>query len=323
MVPKELAKTRDQAMKAIYKMNETGFFVKPSEDFRKSLAKNMRQEIRKNTSLANKYRTGQNQEEETKAAYTNWIELETWRIMEVEQSSRLSINSMGIGPILSGIVFTLMQGLTFAAPGIPETYTSAATVMVNAPTEMLSFTGAILGAKHLGLERFPWLMSNDEQKNLQIMAKIFEKSTKQYENIIKMKGKEHVDVEEITDAELHQIYNPFLNTMGLGRFFVRKGIWLWKVWDEWKQKNEHKEGSPILSEHNPKGMWYCPNRNALLFKKLFCSELVVENWKNGMVYLITLPRTNTVQSLSPKALALEFWLRMNMEKNHFYVSVYI
>jgi hypothetical protein len=46
----------------------------------------------------------------------------------------------------------------------------------------------------------------------------------------------------------------------------------------------------------------------------------VENWKNGMVYLITLPRTNTVQSLSPKALALEFWLRMNMQKNHFYVS---
>jgi hypothetical protein len=173
--------------------------------------------------------------------------------MEVEQASRLSINSMGIGPIVSSVIFTMMQGVTEVASFIPETATSAVSVMFNAPTEMISFTGAIIGANNLGLERFPWLMSNDEQKNLQIMAKIFEKSSKQYENIMR-EGKDQF--EEITDAELHKIYNPFINTMGLGKWFVRKGIWLWKKWDAFKQRNEYKRKELAgLAEYNPKSMW--------------------------------------------------------------------
>jgi ribosomal protein S17E len=229
------------------------------------LAKDMRLEVRKTPSIVNKYRRGRNKEEEIRAAYTNWIEQQTWRTMEVAQSSRLSINSMGIGPIVSSVIFTMMQGVTSAAPTIPgtdfklipETVTSAVSVMFNAPTEMISFTGAILGANNLGLERFPWLMSNDEQKNLQIMAKIFEKSSKQHENII---GGGQGHLEEITDAELHKIYNPILRTMGIGRFFVRKGIWLWKKWDQFKQRNEYKKKeSGALSEHNPNSMWNCRN----------------------------------------------------------------
>jgi hypothetical protein len=261
MVPKELAKTRDQTMKAIYKMKEMGFFEKPSEDFQKSLAKDMRKQMRDlhgnfwKIMLRHKYRQGKNPKEEIKAAYTNWIEHEAWRTMEVEQSSRLSINSMGIGPILSSIVFTLMQGLTMAAPGVPEQLTSAVSVMVNAPTEMLSFTGAIIGANSWGFERFPWLLSNDEQKNLQIMGKIFEKSTKHYE-LFKEGNELAAKIVEITDDELHRIYNPILRTMGIGRFFVKRGIWLWKKWDQHKQRGEYKRKELAgLTGNNEKRMY--------------------------------------------------------------------
>jgi hypothetical protein len=245
-------------MKAIYKMNESGFFAKPSEEFRKGLAEDMRKQIREwhekmwKKMFANKYRLGKNAEEETQAAYTNWIEKEAWRSMEVESSTRLSINSLGIGPIVSSIVFTMMQGLQNSAEWLPESVTSAVSVMFNSPTEMISFTGAILGANNLGVERFPWLLSNDEQKNIQIMAKIVEKSTEQYGRHLektadpKPEGtaadkKPKETFVEITNEELHKIYNPMINTMGLGKFFLRQGIRLWKKWDQFKQRKQYKQ----------------------------------------------------------------------------------
>jgi hypothetical protein len=146
----------------------------------------------------------------------------------------------------------MMQVLQNTAESIPETLTSAVTVMFNSPTEMLSYTGAILGAKHLGIERFPWLLSNDEQKNMQIMAKIFEKSKEQYDK----KGTDEAkNVVEITDKELHEIYNQILNTMGMGKFFLRRGYWLWKKWDQFKQRKEYKQKELAgLSENNEKSM---------------------------------------------------------------------
>jgi hypothetical protein len=46
--------------------------------------------------------------------------------------------------------------------------------MFNSPTEMISFTGGILGANNLGIEKYPWLLSTDEQKNAQLLGLIFQ-----------------------------------------------------------------------------------------------------------------------------------------------------
>jgi hypothetical protein len=228
-------------MKSIYKLKEGGFFTEATEEFKHELAQNMRKKFQNwhenffwKNMFANKYRTGLNEKEEINPAYTEWIERETWRSMEVEQASRLAINSLGIGPIISSIVFTMMQGLGIGVPKMPEELTSAVTVMFNSPTEMISFTAAILAANNIGWERCPWLTSNDEQKNIQIMAKIFEKSRDQYE-------KNNKELVEITDKELHTIYNPYLTTMRAGKLLTKFGIFLWKKWDRFKERKEYKQ----------------------------------------------------------------------------------
>jgi hypothetical protein len=48
--------------------------------------------------------------------------------------------------------------------------------------------------------------------------------------------------------------------MGIGKFFVREGIWLWKIWDERKAKDEYEQKKLAgLAEHNPNSMWTCPS----------------------------------------------------------------
>jgi len=40
-------------------------------------------------------------------------------------------------------------------------------------------------------------------------------------------------------------------------------------------------------------------------------NLLVPNWKEGVVYLVIFPRTHSIPSSSPSSLKLETWLRMN------------
>lgn len=112
MVPIELMKTRDEIIKSLHYKMENGFFPKPTNEKQDEMAQEMRENYAKLWIkwFGKKPLHKQMQPMEARNwAYINWLEKQTWRTMEVEQSSRLAINSMGIGPIISSIVFLIMQ----------------------------------------------------------------------------------------------------------------------------------------------------------------------------------------------------------------------
>ena len=138
--------------------------------------------------------------------------------MKIEKTAAMSVNSMGIGALLSFITFIPMY---FASKYdmVPETLLKITTILINTPTEILSFGVGILTANGVGVEWMEKYLSTDTMKNKQMVRMIFDRTMHQYLDVT---GK----FNKISEEEVYTIFHPKLaGTFGFGSGVVKTMLW--------------------------------------------------------------------------------------------------
>uniref|UniRef100_A0A915MAH6 Uncharacterized protein n=1 Tax=Meloidogyne javanica TaxID=6303 RepID=A0A915MAH6_MELJA len=138
--------------------------------------------------------------------------------MKIEKTAAMSVNSMGIGALLSFLTFIPMY---FASKYdmVPETLLKITTILINTPTEILSFGVGILTANGVGVEWLEKYLSTDTMKNKQMVRMIFDRTMEQYLDVT---GK----FNKISEEEVYTIFHPKLaGTFGFGSGVVKTMLW--------------------------------------------------------------------------------------------------
>ncbi|CAK5081549.1 unnamed protein product [Meloidogyne enterolobii] len=180
MVPQEFNKWRDHQRSALYKLYDQGFLPKPDSDkivlkWRKIAEK--KQTIRKSIFsifAAKKPETSPKiTNKERDIAFREFIKSKIEASMDIQKTSAMTINSMGIGALISSLVlFTLYFPSLFGVK-IPEVLEKIFIIVVNTPTEMISFVAGIFSANKFGAETVEKWWSTDDMKNRQMVSEIY------------------------------------------------------------------------------------------------------------------------------------------------------
>ncbi|CAK5126875.1 unnamed protein product [Meloidogyne enterolobii] len=138
--------------------------------------------------------------------------------MKIEKTAAMSVNSMGIGALLSFLTFIPMY---FASKYdmVPEKLLKITTILINTPTEILSFGVGILTANGIGVEWMEKYLSTDTMKNKQMVRLVVDRTIEQYMDI---KGR----FNKISEEEVYNIFHPKLAlTYGFGNKVVKTMLW--------------------------------------------------------------------------------------------------
>ena len=190
MAPMQVASAREEMIAAVIQQRNSGFFKTPdvpvfdNGDLH-ALAKALERDAAKDVESALETTPGINQ----------------------------TINSMGIGQMISFFAgFAPFTALTHTGK-LPEMAKKIAAIAINQPTEVLSLATGILTGNYVG--HLPGLLSTDNEKNDKIAALILDSARQRVENA--QKGMMDTTV-EITEKQLQRIEHPALElTFPLGR----------------------------------------------------------------------------------------------------------
>jgi hypothetical protein len=124
--------------------------------------------------------------------------------LEVAPGDGLAIHSMGIGALVSQLVFLPIDGLARIGR-LDEVVKSIVAIITNTPTEIISTTiGSVTGPRLGGLGK---AMTTDAEKDRLVMALIADKAIQR----LNAPDANHPDASvEITEAELRAIEHPSL-----------------------------------------------------------------------------------------------------------------
>ena len=138
--------------------------------------------------------------------------------MAIDKSAAMAVNSMGIGSVLSFVTFIPTYiGSQFNL--LPEVLVKIVTILINTPTEILSFGVGILTANGIGAEWMEKFLSTDSMKNKQMVRLIFDKSIEQ------LKDHKH-EFRKIDERQVYEIFHPKLAfTYGFGQGIVNTMNW--------------------------------------------------------------------------------------------------
>uniref|UniRef100_A0A1I8B256 Uncharacterized protein n=1 Tax=Meloidogyne hapla TaxID=6305 RepID=A0A1I8B256_MELHA len=181
--------------------------------------------------------------EERDLAFREHIKSKIESSMDIQKTSAMAINSMGIGSLLSQIVlliifFPSIKGI------IPETVEKIFLIIVNTPTEILSFGAGIIASKW-GAEKIEKWWSTDDMKNKQMVRLIIDRTIKQMNHPDK-------EFQEIKENEIYKIYHPKLQILyrfgkGITKFMIVAFKFMTKP-SLFKQINLSKITLPLIKE---------------------------------------------------------------------------
>uniref|UniRef100_A0A914LD64 Uncharacterized protein n=1 Tax=Meloidogyne incognita TaxID=6306 RepID=A0A914LD64_MELIC len=243
LVPLEFAEWEQNTRAALFLKYSTGFFPKPDVEYltvkiRKDEKDRQREKNKKfirrmfnkilgilPQPLGNKFRKKKPgydypaiSDGEKNEKLRMFIESKVKASMKIEKTAAMSVNSMGIGALLSFLTFIPMY---FASKYdmVPETLLKITTILINTPTEILSFGVGILTANGVGVEWMEKYLSTDTMKNKQMVRMIFDRTMQQYLDVT---GK----FNKISEEEVYTIFHPKLaGTFGFGSGVVKTMLW--------------------------------------------------------------------------------------------------
>uniref|UniRef100_A0A183BTR4 GST_C_6 domain-containing protein n=1 Tax=Globodera pallida TaxID=36090 RepID=A0A183BTR4_GLOPA len=213
-----------------------------------------------------------------------YCRLRAMEAMEIDWTTVIAFNSMGIGSVISFLFGFIAIAIPVNLHLIGDGIQRVVSIMFNTPTEILSLGAGILTGNHLGSAWRQRWMSTSFHKNKQMVQMIFEKSIEQ------LKDSEH-KFRPIEFKNVYKVYHArFQWTYRLGKWIVI-GM------------NSLMNGVIKLFKQRPIDI-------DELDEQYIDKEVLVQNWKPNVVYLVQFPRTNSVPNLSPWAIKLETWLKM-------------
>uniref|UniRef100_A0A915MJY9 Uncharacterized protein n=1 Tax=Meloidogyne javanica TaxID=6303 RepID=A0A915MJY9_MELJA len=170
MVPLEFHEWRDHQRAALYKLYDQGFLPKPDintivVEWREKKRNRIwhkvtfKHFIEKTSPIITS--------EEKDLAFREHIKSKIEASMDIQKTSAMALNSMGIGSLLSQLVllilfFPVHKGI------IKEPVEKIFLIIVNTPTEILSFGAGIIASKW-GAEKVEKWWSSDDMKNKQMV----------------------------------------------------------------------------------------------------------------------------------------------------------
>lgn len=138
--------------------------------------------------------------------------------MEIEKTAAMSVNSMGIGSLLSLVTFLPTYALAKKFESL-EIVVKIVTILVNTPTEILSFGVGILTANGIGAEWIENFLSTDTMKNKQMVRLLIDRTLEQLNDHRKKFRK-------ITEEEVYKIFHPKMAlTYAFGKGIVKLMVW--------------------------------------------------------------------------------------------------
>uniref|UniRef100_A0A914L9H5 Uncharacterized protein n=1 Tax=Meloidogyne incognita TaxID=6306 RepID=A0A914L9H5_MELIC len=170
MVPLEFHEWRDHQRAALYKLYDQGFLPKPDIN---TIVVEWREKKRNRIwhKVTFKHFIQQTSpiitSEEKNLAFREHIKSKIEASMDIQKTSAMALNSMGIGSLLSQLVllilfFPVHKGI------IKEPVEKIFLIIVNTPTEILSFGAGIIASKW-GAEKVEKWWSSDDMKNKQMV----------------------------------------------------------------------------------------------------------------------------------------------------------
>ncbi|KAL3106063.1 hypothetical protein niasHT_027162 [Heterodera trifolii] len=204
--------------------------------------------------------------------------------MQVDSITSMAYNSMGLGAVISFFFGFVAIFIPVSYGLISDQMQRIVSIMFNTPTEILSLGAGLLTANHLGNQRYQKWLSTDYHKNKQMVQLIFEKAIEQLQDS-KRKFK------DINFEDIFKIYHTrFQWTYKFGKIVVNLMIGM-------------KIGVEKLFKQRPLTI-------DQLDEQYIDKEVLVQNWKPDVVYLVQFPHADSAPSLSPAAIQLETWLRI-------------
>uniref|UniRef100_A0A914I6A9 Uncharacterized protein n=1 Tax=Globodera rostochiensis TaxID=31243 RepID=A0A914I6A9_GLORO len=259
MVPREIEKWHKQRSAAMYKLINMGFLPMPTAN-----------DLQSGTVNAKTVR--------------GYCRLRAMEAMEIDWTTSIAFNSMGIGSVISFFFGFLAVFVPVTLGLIGEQIQRVVSIMFNTPTEILSLGAGLLTANHLGSQWGQKWLSTDYHKDKQMVQMIFEKGIEQ------LKDQQH-QFRPIEFEDVYKIYHArFQLTYRFGKLVVNI-------------MNGMTNGVTNMLKQRPLTI-------DQLDEQYIDKEVLVQNWKPNVVYLVQFPRTSSVPSLSPWAIKLETWLKM-------------
>nr|CAD2173731.1 unnamed protein product [Meloidogyne enterolobii] len=176
MVPQEFNEWRDHQRSALYKLYDQGFLPKPDRD-EIVLEWRISEKKRKNWKrFFSFFKTPETSpiitNKERDIVFREYIKSKIEASMDIQKTSAMAINSMGIGALISSIVLFALYFPSLFGYKIPEVLEKIFIIMVNTPTEIISFIAGIFSANKFGAETVEKWWSTDDMKNRQMVSEI-------------------------------------------------------------------------------------------------------------------------------------------------------
>ncbi|KAL3084720.1 hypothetical protein niasHT_031605 [Heterodera trifolii] len=204
--------------------------------------------------------------------------------MEIDSTTSMAYNSMGLGAVISFFFGFVAIFIPVSLGLISDQMQRIVSIMFNTPTEILSLGAGLLTANHLGIQRIQKWLSTDYHKNKQMVQLVFEKAIEQLQD-------DERKLKDINFEDIYKIYHAkFQLTYRFGKMVVTLMIRM-------------KNGVTKLFTQRPLTI-------DQLDEQYIDKEVLVQNWKPNVVYLVQFPCTESAPSLSPAAIQLETWLRI-------------
>ncbi|KAL3088043.1 hypothetical protein niasHS_009329 [Heterodera schachtii] len=204
--------------------------------------------------------------------------------MQIDSVTSMAYNSMGLGAVISFFFGFMAIFIPVSYELISDQMQRIVSIMFNTPTEILSLGAGLLTANHLGNQRIQKWMSTDYHKNKQMVQLIFEKAIEQMQDSERK-------FKDINFKDIYKIYHTrFQLTYKFGKIVVTLMIGM-------------KNGVEKLFKQRPLTI-------DQLDEQYIDKEVLVQNWKPNVVYLVQFPCIDSAPSLSPAAIKLETWLRI-------------
>nr|CAD2206491.1 unnamed protein product [Meloidogyne enterolobii] len=210
MIPLEFNEWRDHQRSALYKLYDRGFLPKPDGDkivLEWRISEKKRKNWKRFFSLFKTPKTSPiitNKERDI--AFREYIKSKIEASMDIQKTSAMSINSMGIGALISSFVLFALYFPSLFGVKIPEVLEKIFIIMVNTPTEIISFAAGIFSANNFGAELIEKWWSTDDMKNKQMVRLIIDRTIEQMKT-------PHEGIQEIKQKEVNEIYHTKSNKL--------------------------------------------------------------------------------------------------------------
>nr|CAD2192035.1 unnamed protein product [Meloidogyne enterolobii] len=264
MVPLEFNEWRDHQRSALYKIYDQGFLPKPD---RNEIVLERRISIKKRKNWRRFFSFFKTPEtspiitnKERDIAFREYIKSKIEASMDIQKTSAMAINSMGIGALISSLVLFALYFPSLFGVKIPEVLEKIFIIVVNTPTEIISFIAGTFSANKFGAELIEKWWSTDDMKNKQMVRLIIDRTIEQMKT-------PHEGIREIKQKEVNEIYHTKLNklTYKYGKIVTKLMIVVYKA---------------IIKSWNR--MWGKPISESL-FKKINIGKLALPFYKENEV----------------------------------------